>query len=156
MKRFAIACVATGLILLFSSTSRADTSTAQPKEKLDSFVRTAELQSGESDASIQQVSRRRYYGYSSRSYGYYPRYSYRPYSYSYGYYPRYSYGYSYPRYSYGYSYPRYSGYYGYGYPRYSYGYRGYPGYGYGGYGYGGYGYGGGGVYIGRGGISIGW
>ena len=152
MRRIAIICAATGLIVLFSSTGRADTSTAQLDVSSNNLVRTADLQSGESDASIQQVSRRRYYGgYYPRYYSYYPRYSYRPYSYGYGYYPRYSYGYSYPRYSYGYSYPRYSGYYGYGYPRYSYGYRGYPR-----YGYGGYGYGGGGVYIGRGGISIGW
>lgn len=151
MRRLASTCVATGLIAVFSASAQADISTAQLQGSSGSFVRTADLNSGESDTSIQQVSRRRYYGYYPRYYGYYPRYSYRPYSYGYGYYPRYSYGYSYPRYSYGYSYPRYSGYYGYGYPRYSYGYRGYPGYR---YGYGGYG--GGGVYIGRGGISIGW
>lgn len=73
--------------------------------------------------------------------GYYGR-VYRPYYRSYGYRPYYNYGYRpYSNYYYG----------SYGYP-----YRYYGGYGYPYQYYGGYGYPGGGVYVGRGGISIGW
>ena len=123
--------------------AQAEEVTAESKSK-SSVFRTAELNSSNANVSIEPVRRGRYYrsyGPSYRRYSYYPRYSYRPYGYSYRY-PSYGYyGYSYPSYTYGYS--RY----GYGYPRY---YGGYRGYGYPGY------YGGGGVYIGRGGISIGW
>ena len=146
MKRFSLACLAVGLLALGSGSAKAEEIT-QAISSDGGLFRTAELRTTDADVAVEPVRRGRYYrsyGPSYRRYSYYPRYSYRPYGYSY--YPSYRYyGYgSYPR-SYGYSY-------GYGYPRYYSGYRsyGYPGY------YGGYGGYGGGVYIGRGGISIGW